>query len=168
MQPSDKPQFLKVLNGLAAIKKTQLVPEALDLWWGCMADWTIEDFKAGAIEVLKRTDFMPTPKDFEDLRSAGRMTAGEAWDYAVGHAGSSAYRQGPMGNPMIDQCVRMLGGYSAIAMCDEDKLHYLERRFVEHFETLDDAQSVRESVPQIARPDWLQLGLDNARKRLTS
>lgn len=153
MQLSDKPDFLKVMNGMAAMKKCALIPEVLDLWWLCMADWSIEDFRAAAVEVMKRSDFMPGPKDFEDLRSAGRMTAGEAWDYAIGHAGSSAYRRGPMGNQTIDQCVRMIGGYEAIARCDVSALHFLERRFCEHFETLEDANKVRSSVPQIANTE---------------
>ena len=157
MQVDDKPQFLKVLNGMAAMKKATLIPEVLDLWWGCMADWSIDDFKAATVEILKRTAYMPTPKDFEDLRRAGRMTAGEAWDRAVGHAASSAYRDGPTGDYLLDQCVRMIGGYSVIAMCDEDKLHFLERRFCEHYETLEDATDVRDAVPQIAKPDWMTL-----------
>jgi hypothetical protein len=162
MQISDKEQFLKVMNGMAAMRKAQLIPEVLDLWWGCMADWTIEDFKAATIEILKRTAYMPCPKDFEDLRRAGRMTAGEAWDMAVGHAASSSYRQGPTGSDQVDQCVRMIGGYSAIAMCEEEKLHFLERRFCEHYETLDDANSIRDAVPQIAKPDWLTLAHQTA------
>lgn len=157
MQVSDKPDFLRVLNGMAAMKKAKLLPEVLDLWWGCMADWEIEHFKAAAIEVMKRSDFMPSPKDFEDLRRAGRQTVGEAWNRALQHAASSAYRKGPTGDEIVDQCVRMIGGYGAIAMCNEDKLHFLERRFSEHYETLEDAESVRVALPQIARPDWLTL-----------
>ena len=51
--------------------------------------------------------------------------------------------------------MRCLGGYTAIAMCDEDKLHYLERRFVEHYEAKQDADEVREALPSLtadARP----------------
>jgi hypothetical protein len=44
----------------------------------------------------------------------------------------------------------MIGGPNVIGMCDEDKLHFLERRFTEHYETLQDSEDVRESVPAIA------------------
>ena len=169
MQPSDKPQFLKVLNGLAAMKKATLIPEVLDLWWGCMADWSIEDFKAAAIHVIKNSTFMPTPKDFEDLRKAGRNTAGEAFAKALGWARSGAYRN-PAKTPdaiLIDRVVHALGGWIAITSCDEEKLHFLERRFVEHFETIQDSSDVREALPAIAKPDWLQLGVEARRKALT-
>ena len=77
MQDADKPQFLKVLNGMASMKKATLTAEVLDLWWACMSDWSSEDFKAAAIHVLKTTTFMPTPKDFEDLRKAAWYIARE-------------------------------------------------------------------------------------------
>lgn len=150
MQATDKPDFLKVMNGMAAMRKAPLIPEVLDLWWACVADWNLEDFKAAAVQVLKTSTFMPTPKDFEDLRKAGRETAGEAWANAVSWAASGAYRDCEMGDPITDKAVRALGGYKAIAMCDEDKLHFLERRFAEHFESIQDATDTRAAVPQIA------------------
>jgi hypothetical protein len=170
MQTHEKAQFLKVLNGMAAMKKAPMLPEVLDLWWACMADWSIEDFKAAAIHVIKKkATFMPTPKDFEDLRKAGRPTAGEAWANAIGWAASGSYRDCEMSDELTNKAVRALGGYRAIAMCDEDKLHFLERRFCEHYETLEDVAATRVALPQIAaRPDWLQLQSAVAvRKRLT-
>jgi hypothetical protein len=159
MVVTDKEHFLKVLNGMAAMKKAQLVPEVLDLWWACMADWSIEDFKAAAIEVIKRNAFMPCPNDFENLRKAMRPTAGEAWDLAVRHAATGAYRGGPLGDAEIDQCVRVLGGYGAIAKCDEGDLHYRERRFFEHYESISNSNQVRKALPQIAAAQTERLRL---------
>lgn len=168
MQPSDKADFLKVLNGMAAMKKAQLIPEVLDLWWACMADWSIEDFKGAAVHVMKNATFMPTPKDFEDLCKAGRHTAGEAFAKAVGWARSGSYRTPAKSEDgkFIDRVVHALGGYQVISMCDEEKLHFLEKRFAEHFETMRDSADVREALPSIAKPDWLQLGVESRRKAL--
>ena len=95
------------------------------------------------------------PKDFENLRKAGRATAGEAWATAVAACGSCHSAQGftsggTSGDPFIDRVVRAIGGYRAIAQCDTEKLHFLERRFAEHFESMQDAEDTREAVPQIA------------------
>lgn len=152
MQVEDKIQFLKVLNGMAAMKKATLIPEVLDLWWLCMADWSIEDFKAAAVQVLKRSDFMPGPKDFEDLRKAGKDTPGEAFATALDWVRSGAYKSTPQSAraKSIDRAVQLIGGYKVIAMCEEDKLHFLERRFCEHYETMTDSDSVRLALPKIA------------------
>lgn len=152
MQADDKVQFLKVMNGIAAMKKATLIPEVLDLWWACMADWNIEDFKAAAVQVLKTSTFMPTPKDFEDLRKAGRETAGEVF------AGIRQYlKYTPNGYTLqphtprnIESAIRAMGGPMAYAMCDVDKLPFLEKRFCEHYEQITGADDTREAVPQIA------------------
>jgi hypothetical protein len=151
MVEADKTDFVKVVMGFAELKGKQLSLPALELYWAALSDWDLIQFKAAAAHLLKTCEFMPTPKDFEDLRKAGRATAGEAFAIAVAHAASSAYRRGVTGVDLIDRCVRMIGGYGAIAICDEDKLHFLERRFVEHYGALEDAEEVRHALPAISQ-----------------
>lgn len=150
MLPADRAEFLRIVNGLAAIKPGKpLTTEGLDVFWQAMAGWTIAEFRAAAAHLARAVEFMPNPYHFEQLRLASRPTAGESWARAVEHAASSAYRDGPLGNHIVDTCVRAIGGYSAIAMCDTDKLHFLERRFCEHFEAKQDAEDVREALPAL-------------------
>lgn len=154
MQAGDREQFLKVMNGMAAIKRMQLTAEALDLWWAFLADWSIEDFKAAAIVVLKSSPYMPQPADFENLRKSARLTAGEAFAKAVSACGSAIQcgqvtSGGSCGDPLIDRAVRAIGGYGVIAMCQRDSLHFLERRFTEHYEAMQDADHVREALPEL-------------------
>jgi hypothetical protein len=159
MQPADLEEFTKVMNGMAAMRKATLIPEVLDLWWACMANWAIGEFKVAAIEVLKTTDFMPTPKDFEDLRKAGRPTPGEAWIEARRHLvwGLHGYTLHQDCPPLIARTVRAIGGANVIGMCDENKIPFLEKRFCEHYEAMGDSDWVRQTLPQIAEPDWLTL-----------
>ena len=164
MSPQDRQPFLEIVLGFAELKGRQLSAPALELYWRAMQHWSIEDFKAAADQLLRTCEWMPGPKEFEDLRKAGRPTAAEAWIQARAAAGScyvgGAIGYGPGGtcdNPLIDRAVRALGGYRAIALCHTDKLHYLERRFAEHYASLQDAEDVRQAVPQIAGPSTLNL-----------
>lgn len=155
MTADDRKKFAEVIIGFAELKGKQLSSPALELYWRSMQHWCLEDFLAAAEQLLRTSGFMPTPKDFEDLRKAGRPTAGEAWAWAVAACGTChsplGYTSGgSCGDPFIDRVVRAIGGYRAIAMCDSEKLHFLERRFSEHFETMQDAEDIREAVPQIA------------------
>jgi hypothetical protein len=152
MIDSERAEFAKVVLGFAELKGKQLSLAAVDLYWHAMADWELAEFKSAAVHLLKSCEFMPTPKDFEDLRKAGRPTAGEAFAIALQHAASSAYRAGLLGDPLIDAAVRAIGGYVVIAMCEEDKLHYLARRFAEHYEKIQDSCEVRVALPEIAKP----------------
>ncbi|MBA3563085.1 MAG: hypothetical protein H0W33_03570 [Gammaproteobacteria bacterium] len=160
MLSTDRPEFVRVLNGLAAIKpgKGELTDEALDLWWSTMrGDWTIEDFRQASGHLLKSCQFMPTPYDFEQLRKAGRPTPGEAWQRAM-DSSAGAYRCGQVsgegvtsGDELVDRAVRAIGGYAVLYETATDKLCFVERRFAEHYEAMQDAGDVRQALPLIAR-----------------
>lgn len=163
MTPADKRAFAEVVMGFSELKGKSLSKPALALYWNAMQHWSLEDFKAAAEQLLRTCEFMPTPKDFEDLRKAGRPTAGEAWITARANSGSAMgcgyVTQGSScGDPLIDRAVRAIGGYGVIAMCDSDKLHFLERRFAEHYETMQESDDIREAVPQIANESNARLG----------
>ena len=70
MQPSDRKAFLEVVVGFAELKGKQLSAPALELYWNAMQGWTIEDFRKAAAHLLQTCEFMPTPKDFNDLKKA--------------------------------------------------------------------------------------------------
>lgn len=149
MTPNDYDRFCEIVVGFAALKGRTLPVEAIKLFWSSMQHWNLEDFQQAAYHLVHSCQFMPTPKDFEDLRKAGRPTAGEAWTKALNIARTTWNAQS-CGDTDIDRAVHAIGGYNAISMSDVDKTQFLERRFCEHFETAQDAQDVREELPQIA------------------
>jgi hypothetical protein len=155
MRPNDRQKFAAIVTGFAELKGKALSAAALDLYWAAMQHWSIEDFTAAASHLVSTCEFMPTPKNFEDLRKAGRPTPAEAWVKAVNHAASSAYRRGPTGDALLDKAVAAIGGYVAIAMHDEDTLFFLERRFAEAYEGMQDSEQVRAALPNIAGPTLL-------------
>ena len=168
MTPADKETFCAILNGLAAIKPGgKLTAEAYEVWWLAMQDWPLDQFRAAAAHLAKSVEFMPSPYHFEQLRKAARPTAGEAWAKAVASCRTAwtpqGYRGGTSGDPLIDRAVHAIGGYAAIAQCDHDKLHFLERRFAEHYGSIEDAEDVREALPQIAGPSTLPRLNDSSR-----
>lgn len=170
MIATDRRPFLEIVMGFAELKGKQLSAPALELYWRSMQDWSLEDFQAAAAQLIKTSEFMPTPKSFEDLRKAGRPTAAEAWlevrKHLVWHF--EGYTLSENCPPLIAKVVRALGGPHRIAMTPEDQLPFVERRFAEHYETLEDATDIREALPQIAQPERLRLKLVAAQKRFTS
>lgn len=158
MRPSDKPEFVAILNGMAAVKpNANLTKEAYEIWWNAMQGWGIEDFRSAASHLVSAVQFMPNPYDFDQLRKASRMTSGEAWLKAVASIGSArvpgGHSGGTSGDPLIDRAVRAIGGFGAIAMCDLDKLPFMERRFCEHYAEMGDAENTREAVPQLTQDE---------------
>jgi hypothetical protein len=152
MIAADRGAFLDIVLGYAELKGKQLSVPALELWWNAMSpDWSIKEFRQKANHLVRTLPFMPSPADFENLRKAGRPTAGEAFAQAVEASKSCAqggyFRDNvTSGDPLTDRAVRAIGGYRVIAMSEVDKLHFLERRFTEHYETIQDAGDAREAL----------------------
>lgn len=148
MQPSDRAEFLKVLNGLAAMKGKPLAVEALDLWWLSMQTWTLADFKSAAGHLVGSCQFMPTPYDFNQLKKAGEQTPGEAWAAALKLCLDWRNVQP---DSRILRAANAVGGLRFIAHSNiEDDLPFVEKRFKEAYEELADVESVREALPGIA------------------
>ena len=141
MLPVDRPEFMRVLNGLAAIKGKELTTEALSLWWQAMSQWSIDDFKAAASHLVGSCQFMPTPYDFEQLRKAGEPTASEAWAQVL---------SGELLTGRALRAAQLVGGQYAVRHANVEKdLPHLARRFREAFEELADVEEVREALPSI-------------------
>ena len=153
MNANDKAEFAKVVLAFAELKGRQISLPVVDLYWDTMQSWSIQDFKAAARHLLRTCKFMPEPKDFEDLRKAGKETAGEVFasirqwfQYTP-----NGYTVKPETPHAIAASIRAMGGPNAYAMCDSDKLHFLERRFCDHYEQISGVEEIRDRLPQIAQ-----------------
>lgn len=150
MTPADKPEFLKRIIGLAAVKPGKpLTEEAYEIWWSSLEHWEFEDFKKAAAHLAICVEFMPSPYHFEQLRKAAKPTAGEAWARIREMARRSF--EGTPEDPIAARALQALGGLRTVAMCDSDKVHFLERRFAEHYEAMGDADTVRTALPELTQ-----------------
>lgn len=147
MTEDEKPQFVAALTGLAALKPNgTLTAEAYGAWWNAMQDWELDDFRAACAQLARTSEFMPNPYHFEQLRKAGRKTAGEAWALVR----EAARRDGDCpDDPHIRAAVRALGGIRTIGMTNTDQMPFLERRFAEHYDQIQDREEVRAALPNL-------------------
>lgn len=160
MRKVDRPEFVKVLVGLATLKPGAQLPstESIDIWFAAMADWSIEDFKSAATHLAKSVEFMPSPFHFEQLRRAGEMTANEAW--AVALQASKNWRNAvAFPSDRIGRAAQCVGGLREIAFTDQAELHWLRKRFMDAFDELVDVDRVRGELPQIARVEASRIAL---------
>lgn len=172
MRPQDYDSFVEVVAGFAELKGKHLSAPAIELYWRAMQHWTIEEFRRAAEHLLKTCEWFPTPKHFEDLRKEIRITPSEAWDRVMAHC-EGAWRTGKgCGDGQIDTVVRMLGGYGTIALHPRDKLTFIERRFCEHYQQLEDAVATRDALARLGIDPYAEPGkclaeIGTERRRLT-
>lgn len=140
MTPEDRKPFLEVVIGFAELRGKQLSAPALELYWNSMQHWTIEDFRAAASALVTRCQFMPTPKDFEDLRRAEDLTPGEAWDAVYLGRGDAT--------PRAMRAAEIAANGRRLGMLDiEREVPHVQRRFLEIYAELTDVESTREALP---------------------
>jgi hypothetical protein len=155
MQPTDGKKFRDLISGMSRMYGQEPDALVLDAYWLALRDWEFEAVQTAAAHLMQTSKFMPRPAEFTELRKAGRPTVGEAWERARKACGSAIQcgqitHNGTCGDELIDRAVRAIGGYGAIAMCDRDKLAFLERRFAEHYADIESVEDVRGAMPQIA------------------
>jgi hypothetical protein len=167
MTDADKPEFLRILTGLAAIKPGgKLTPEALSVWWLAMQDWPMDQFRAAAGQLASSVEFMPSPYHFAQLRKATQDTAGEAWSQVLEAVRTMNPHVAPSLGARIDRVVRALGGYRTLAMTDSSAMPFREKRFAELWEELGEAEEARAVLPFYERPK-LTAGPNSADKLLS-
>jgi hypothetical protein len=162
MQANDFPQFKNVMTGMSELFQRELSNPLLDAYWLALGDWSLDEFQAAAAQLMKTEDFMPKPAAFTALRKAGRPTSGEAWAVVLEYArkgythwmgGGRLTLNNSVATPdsdLINRAVAAIGGYQAIAMSPTDKTSFLERRFCEHFEQMQEAEETREALPELS------------------
>lgn len=152
MQTDDANRFRDLLRGMGRVFGSEPDAVVLDAYWLALRDWSLKDFEGACGHLLKTAKFMPRPHDFTELRKADRLTAGEAWSevLAIVRAGGNSHD-----DPVVTQAVRAIGGFNAIGMSHTDQTHFLEKRFNEHYESINDAEDVRAALPNIAGPSRL-------------
>ena len=154
MEQVDFPRFRAVMAGMAKVYEREIDGPLLDAYWLALRDWRLADFESAVGHLMATSEFMPRPAAFSALRKAGEPTAAEAWEKArkALQRTVNGYIEKPGTDPLVALALRSIGGANALAMCDEDKLHFLERRFSQVYESLQDSNDTRQALPQIAGP----------------
>lgn len=152
MLPTDKLEFARILNGLAAVKPgAKLTDEALAVWWLAMREWSLDEFKAAAAQLSRSVEFFPNPYHFEQLRKkASSETVGEAWARVRAKLMHVGAHDRVSIEPRIDRVVSLMGGYFRLSQTNTDKLVFAENRFRELWEESAEADEARLALPSAA------------------
>lgn len=163
MDDSDKREFAQTLQGLGEVRGKPLSKAALSVYWLALSDWDIEEFRVIAKHLLKHSQFMPTPYDFEQARKVDD-TADEAWLQVLEAIRTRHHTFATSISPKIDRVVRMMGGYAVLSMVNTDDLVWRQKRFAELWETASDVDDRRAALEHY-RPNLKLIGNKNSARR---
>lgn len=127
------------LGRAAAIFGISLSAERLALYLETLTPMLSPDSLCAAIRnACVQCRFFPTPSEI--ISAAGRsddQLAAEAWRLAVDIAGRGRFAdRNAAVTPEIARAVHLIGGWDALGLTELDKLHFLERRFLEVYKPI--------------------------------
>lgn len=138
MRPNDRKAFLEVVLGFAELKGRQLSAPALELYWNSMQDWSIEDFRSAANTLIKSCEYMPTPKEFNDLRKALKPSGATAW-----------FTKGTSPDPLANKAMQIAAQGRYVGHIPIDELQWVQKRFIEVYEELLDKDEAQVALPHL-------------------
>lgn len=148
MQQEDFTRFRDVMRGMGRVFSSEPDAVILDAYWLALRDWSLADFEKAAGHLMATCQFMPRPNDFTKLKKAGEQTPGEAWAAVLKLC---LQWRNVQPDSRILRAANAVGGLRSIAHANiEDDLPFIEKRFKEAYEELEDVESVRKALPGIA------------------
>lgn len=143
LQP-DKVEFVKIINGLSALKpSTKLTADAIELFWNALADWPMDEFRSAANVLNKTCEFMPNPYHFEQLRKSAGVGKHQAWAEARKRCVQSIEHP----NDRITRAAQLVGGYYEIGHTLIKDMPFLANRFMAAYEEIGEAEQARQALP---------------------
>ncbi|MBW2610687.1 MAG: hypothetical protein JRC68_10150 [Deltaproteobacteria bacterium] len=137
MNFKDEPRFTQIILGMADNSRDEISEEGIAMRFDMLKDFSIEDIEKAAKKILMSRKFkgMPPIAEFYDaLHGCDKMQAIDAWGTVMKHLQSGAE---PL-DPKISEGIRRIGGWDCLTRRTYDELQWDEKRFIEHYESLDE------------------------------
>lgn len=137
MQGPDFSRFRAVMAGMAELYQRELSNTLLDVYWLSLRDWSLAEFEGAAAKLMQSSTFMPRPADFTELRKQAReRTAADAW-----------FTKGTSDDPRANKAMQIATQGRYVGHIPLDELTWVQKRFVEIYDELADADEARAALP---------------------
>jgi hypothetical protein len=156
MDNSDKGQFAEVIGTLCLAYSRDNSPELMRLYFADLEEFSIEQIKLACAQIRKSpaAHFPRVGEIIAKIRGDRKGNAHEAWAEVVGTIGSLYHANNPpkFDDPRINRALSVIGGYKQVCLTPYDEQQWLQKRFIEAYETADSSIH-RNEIQQIGRDD---------------
>lgn len=154
MENNDRDRFVQIMLGMADNFRDTITREGMQMRFDMLKEFSIEQIAFAARKIMRSRRFTkmpPVAEFFEALEGKSEGKALEAWGEVM-----ECLKMGKEpNNPVAIEAVRRIGGWSWLAKQGYDELHWLEKRFIEHYESYEQKQQTplpepKEEVRQLS------------------
>lgn len=147
MEQSDKAEFSKAFLALGELYNREITPSLLGMYFEDLADYSIGAILSalrGHRRDPARGQYFPKPSDIiEKLQGGAREQAQQAWPEVIRLAANS--RAAKSQNPITEAVVAQMGGWLRIGKTDHGQFEWLQKEFVERYQTLSKRPELAEA-----------------------
>ncbi|WP_417522263.1 DUF6475 domain-containing protein [Marinobacter sp.] len=139
MNDNNRVEFQEVWTATYAMYRQRVSDSMLDLAFGALAPYSIEDVRKGITAHIRNPDtghFPPKPADvIKHVSGNSQSAGGEAWakvDRAIRCVGN--YRSVVFDDPRIHAAIERLGGWQKVSLTEEKEYQFLRNSFLKLFQ----------------------------------
>jgi len=141
MIQKDKPRFSQIMLGMADNFRDTVTKEGLNMRFDMLSGFSLEEVESAAKKILrhrKYTKMPPIAEFIEAMEGSKTGKALNAWGLIVK---SLEQGQGPPTDAKMQEAIKRVGGWDWISRQTYEELHWLEKRFVEHYEAITETDA---------------------------
>ncbi len=130
MNDSDKPKLATIIEGLAAMFRTEVTTPLLEGYWLGLSDLEYHDVRRAAVDAVRTCRFMPTAAELrERIHGGSANRALIAWPEVMAAVASvGGYRTVVFADPVTNAAVHNVGGWQRLCEADSNELDRFIRK----------------------------------------
>lgn len=138
MKNVDKPRFAQIMLGMVDNFRDTITKEGMNMRFDMLKEYPIAHIEAASRNILRHrryTKMPPIAEFIEALEGSTKTKAMAAWGVVM-----KALREGadPPEDPKIRETIKRIGEWEWLMLQTFDELHWIEKRFVEHYNGMDE------------------------------
>lgn len=132
----NKRKFQEYMAGCSEIFGKELTDTLNGTYWELLKPYSDQQCERAFKKIMTSSKFFPKPVELIDAMKENLelLNAPSAWGEVMGSLGSGCEPE----DPLIRKTIQALGGWSWMSTLTYDELHWMEKRFYEHYSSLSE------------------------------
>lgn len=149
MNKKDLPRFTQIMMGMADNFRDTITKEGMSMRFDMLKGFSIEQVERAAMQILRQrkyTKMPPIAEFFEAIEGSVKSHSLDSWGVVM----TGLERGEEPVDLKVREVIRRLGGWNWLSQQSYEDLHWLEKRFIEHFDALDGKQLPALPIGEVA------------------
>lgn len=134
----DKKKFMTMMAGLGEVFDKHISDTLKDIYWKLLEPFDDIECEQMFNDAIVNCKFWPKPVELLNFIKRGKLLdPHDAWAMLM----TGLERDQEPSDPLVKEAIRRIGGWEWLTLQGYDDLHWLEKRFIDHFNVMVETDS---------------------------